>query len=445
MLTKDDNAILNEVAAGTLMGNLIRRYWMPALLSDELPTPDCTPIEVRLLGEDLVAFRDTEGRVGLVDACCPHRGSGMFYGRNEESGLRCVYHGWKFDVTGQCVDMPSEPPTSNFKDKLRIPSYPTYESGGIVWTYMGPKDKQPGFRDFGTEKLPREKWAARKSFQPMTWMQWMEGLMDTTHNSWLHHWKGRADLEDDGSDAPGVYNSQLSMEKFWGYDQAPDIRVHEDWHGFRAVGLRKTPNGHTHARLYAFTFPFRCGPGGRSFIVPRDDNSCYDYHFATVHDDMWSALVKDGGLFGVGPRQSRPPIPGFPYEQGDGNQRTLANKYLIDRDLQKDGTVFAGIPHVNSQDRMARQTSYTDRTKEHLGSLDRKIILVRRMLINAAKNLAKGIEPPALDPNLPYDKIGSPSKVLTPGEDWTVLGSERDPVFQRAAAEAVAAAPQVAS
>src|SRR5438105_3057044 len=196
------------------MGNLLRRYWMPAMLSVELPEPDCVPVEVRLLCEDLVAFRDTEGRAGLVDACCPHRGSGMFYGRNEENGLRCVYHGWKFDVTGQCVDMPSEPPASNFRDKVKIPSYPTHESGGIVWAYMGPKDKMTGFRDFGTENLPREKWQARKQTESMTWMQWMEGLMDTTHNSWLHHWKGRADLEDDGSDTPGAFGSRAGLEQF---------------------------------------------------------------------------------------------------------------------------------------------------------------------------------------------------------------------------------------
>jgi phthalate 4,5-dioxygenase oxygenase subunit len=432
VLTPDDNEILNHVGPGTPMGSLLRRYWVPALLSEELPEPDCVPTEVRLLGEDLVAFRDTEGNVGLVDSCCPHRGSGMFYGRNEESGLRCVYHGWKFDYTGQCVDMPSEPPTSVFKSKLKIPAYPCHESGGIVWTYMGPKDKMTGFRDFGTEGLPRERIRASKQFETMTWMQWMEGLMDTTHNSWLHDWKGRRALEDDGSDAPGVYQSQQGMEKFWGYDQAPDIRVTETWHGFRAAGLRKTPKGNTHARLYAFTMPFRCGPGGRSFIVPIDDETCWDYRFATVHDDMWSDLILDGGNF-FGERQRQ--LPGYPFQR-DGSAMTLENKYLIDRDLQKDGTIFAGIANVNAQDRMARQTSYTDRTKEHLGTLDRKIILVRRMLINAAKNLEKGIEPPALDPSLPYDKIGSPSKTLTLGEDWTLLGSELDPAFQGKAAVA---------
>jgi phenylpropionate dioxygenase-like ring-hydroxylating dioxygenase large terminal subunit len=429
MLTTEDNEILNHVGPGTPMGNLLRRYWTPALLSDEIPTPDCTPVEVRLLGEDLVAFRDTEGRVGLVDSCCPHRGSGMFYGRNEESGLRCVYHGWKFDVTGQCVDMPSEPPTSVFKDKLKIPAYPTHESGGVVWTYMGPKNQMTPFRDFGTENLPREEWYAKKTFEPMTWMQWMEGLMDSTHNSWLHGWKGAIDLEDDGSDAPGSYNGRTGIEKIRAFDKAPRIHVIETWHGFRAVALRDTPKGNTHARLYAFVMPYLCGPGGRSWIVPIDDDTCYDFRINTVNDEMLTQLTMDKG--------KTIPMAGDPFEknfagrrvENDGQVRNLANKFLIERDLQKDGTIFAGIANQNAQDIMARQTSYTDRTKEHLGSLDRKIILVRRMLINAAKNLAKGIEPPVLDPSLPYEKIGSPSKVLSPGEDWTVLGSELDPIY----------------
>ena len=136
MLTKEDNEIITHVGPGTLMGNLLRRYWTPALLSAELPAPDCNPVRVRLLGEDLVAFRDTEGRVGLVDVNCPHRGTSMFFGRNEENGLRCVYHGWKFDVTGQCTDMPSEPPFSIFKSKLQITAYPCQSpaaSSGPTW------------------------------------------------------------------------------------------------------------------------------------------------------------------------------------------------------------------------------------------------------------------------------------------------------------------------
>src|SRR6185312_2341065 len=136
MLKPEDNEKITRVGPGTPMGNLFRRYWLPVLLASELPEPDCPPVRVRVLGEDLIAFRATDGKVGLVDAFCPHRRAPMFFGRNEECGLRCVYHGWKFDVEGACVDMPSEPAESNFKTKVRIGAYPTHESGGIVWTYM---------------------------------------------------------------------------------------------------------------------------------------------------------------------------------------------------------------------------------------------------------------------------------------------------------------------
>src|ERR1700704_5230479 len=151
MLSREDNELLCRVGRGTAMGDLLRQYWMPFLPSTELPEPDCPPKKVRLLGEDLVAFRDTQGQVGLLAANCPHRGAALFFGRNEECGLRCVYHGWKFDTSGQCVDMPSEPAESNFKDKIRQTSYPTREWGSLIWVYMGPKDRMPD--------LPELEWA----------------------------------------------------------------------------------------------------------------------------------------------------------------------------------------------------------------------------------------------------------------------------------------------
>src|SRR3981081_4142807 len=138
MLTTKDNELLTRVGAGTPMGDLLRRFWLPAWLSDELSTPDCDPIRTRTLGEDLVAFRDSNGKVGIVSAFCPHRRAPLFFGRNEECGLRCVYHGWKFDPTGQCVDMPSEPAESDFRERIQVKAYPTYEVGGMIWIYMGP-------------------------------------------------------------------------------------------------------------------------------------------------------------------------------------------------------------------------------------------------------------------------------------------------------------------
>src|SRR5438270_8019426 len=147
MLSKEDNALVTRVGPGTPRGEMMRQYWVPGMASPELPAPDCDPVRVKLLGEELIAFRDSSGAIGLLGAHCPHRGASLFFGRNEECGLRCVYHGWKFDVTGQCMDMPNEPPESNFKNKIRHASYPCVEKAGVVWTYMGPPEKQPPMLD----------------------------------------------------------------------------------------------------------------------------------------------------------------------------------------------------------------------------------------------------------------------------------------------------------
>src|SRR5947209_7055671 len=147
MLSRDDNELLCRIGPGTPMGNLMRQYWIPAALSSELPEPDGAPVRIRLLGENLIAFRVSSGAVGLVQNQCPHRGTSLFYGRNEDDGLRCVYHGWKYDVTGRCVDMPNEPPETQFKDRIRHLAYPCEERGGVIWTYMGQARPAPPLPD----------------------------------------------------------------------------------------------------------------------------------------------------------------------------------------------------------------------------------------------------------------------------------------------------------
>src|SRR4030095_5927437 len=155
MLSREDNELMCQVGRGTPMRSLLRQYWMPCIPSFELPAPDCPPKKVRLLGEDLVAFRDSRGEVGLFAANCPHRGASLFFGRNEECGLRCAYHGWKFDVSGQCVDMPSEPDDSDFKHKVRARAYPCRDVNGVVWTYMGSRATPPPFPPPGGNHPPR--------------------------------------------------------------------------------------------------------------------------------------------------------------------------------------------------------------------------------------------------------------------------------------------------
>src|SRR5215211_4906340 len=187
MLSTQDNELLCRTGPGTAMGELFRRFWLPALLPSELPSPDCPPIRFRILGEDLVAFRDSAGRAGFVAQACPHRGASLFFGRNEENGLRCVYHGWKFDVSGACVDMPSEPAESNFKSKVSVTAYPSAERGGLVWIYMGPRNKQPALPDYqwclqpGAENSRAQKW-----MQESNYTQALEGNIDSAHVSFLH-------------------------------------------------------------------------------------------------------------------------------------------------------------------------------------------------------------------------------------------------------------------
>src|SRR5919202_6261410 len=175
MLSIEENELLTRVGPGTPMGELLRRFWLPALLSDELPDNDGDPIRTRTLGEDLVAFRDSNGKVGIVDAYCPHRRAPLFFGRNEESGLRCVYHGWKFDVDGQCVDMPNEPPESSFASKVHIRSYPCVERGGVVWTYMGKPDERPELPEWEWASLPAAQRHLSMRVQFCNWLQALEG------------------------------------------------------------------------------------------------------------------------------------------------------------------------------------------------------------------------------------------------------------------------------
>src|SRR6266540_5672457 len=199
MLGLEDNELLSRVGPGTLMGDLMREYWLPAIRADELSAPECPPLRVRLLGEELIGFRTTSGDVGLIQNACPHRGASLFFGRNEQEGLRCVYHGWKFDVTGACVDMPSEPAESNFKNKVRARAYPTYERNGIIWTYMGPRETPPPLSHI--ESATVEGVRVSKIMRDCNYMQALEGDIDTSHLAFLHNGAQRAENLPQGSQA----------------------------------------------------------------------------------------------------------------------------------------------------------------------------------------------------------------------------------------------------
>src|SRR5262245_32566747 len=187
MLTKEDNELLTRTGPGTPMGTLFRRFWWPALLPSELPSADSDPLRFRIMGEDLIAFRDSNGKVGFLAHNCPHRGASLFFGRNEEGGLRCVYHGWKFDTDGNCVDMPNEPAESDFKSKVRAVAYPAAEYAGVIWIYMGPPDKQPPLPQYQWCMQPNaERSTASKWMQDSNYAQALEGNIDSSHITFLH-------------------------------------------------------------------------------------------------------------------------------------------------------------------------------------------------------------------------------------------------------------------
>src|SRR4051794_9257197 len=197
MLSKVDNELITRTGPGTPMGNLFREYWLPAMLSRELPSPDCDPVRVMLLGEKLIAFRDTNGQVGLIQNHCPHRGASLFFGRNEESGLRCVYHGWKFAVDGTCIDMPNEPAESDFKSKVKAVAYPTRERGGVIWAYLGPERTPPELPQFEANMVADAQ--ANAVQMEANYFQILEGTIDTVHAGFLHRGAMRAEDQPDGT------------------------------------------------------------------------------------------------------------------------------------------------------------------------------------------------------------------------------------------------------
>src|SRR6266508_1435991 len=186
MLKREINELLTRTGPGTPMGELFRRYWLPALLAEELPENDCPPVRVKLLSERLIAFRDSDGRYGLIDEFCAHRGVSLWFGRSEEGGLRCAYHGWKYDVNGRCVEVPSEPEDSRFPQKVKLTSYPLVQVGDVLWTYLGDPVNQPELPEFEFVRVPSEQSYTSKRWQECNWLQALEGGIDSSHVSWLH-------------------------------------------------------------------------------------------------------------------------------------------------------------------------------------------------------------------------------------------------------------------
>jgi phenylpropionate dioxygenase-like ring-hydroxylating dioxygenase large terminal subunit len=412
MLRAEENERLVRVGPGTPAGELFRRYWQPAALSTELAERDGPPVRVRLLGEDLVAFRASDGRVGLVDAYCRHRRAPLFFGRNEDCGLRCVYHGWKFDVTGKCVDMPSEPADSPLKEGATLKAYPTCERGGVVWAYLGPTALRPGEPDFEWTRAPASHRTISKSFEAANYLQALEGGLDTTHVSFLHN------------------NKLGDRSNYFVRDGAPKIEVFETPYGYNYVSHRKFDDERNFVRLYQYIMPFQQMRPNIVFSNVNNDAKVprYDGHIWVPLDDetthVYNFMCGSDANCALDPDYVETIEAGYGRGRDDyvtGTFRlkaSLENDYFIDRQMQKTQT-FTGIKGINTQD-MATQEGMgpvVDRSREYLGTSDRAIVVMRKLLLDATAAVERGESPRGADA-ASYRGVRPYDAVLPAAADW---------------------------
>jgi len=403
MLRKEINELLTQTGTGTPMGELFRQYWVPALLARELPENDCAPVRVKLLGERLIAFRDSEGRYGLMDEFCAHRGASLWFGRNEESGLRCSYHGWKYDYTGQCVDVPSEPEESGFCAKIKLQAYPMIKIGDVLWTYMGDKESRPPEPVWEFATVPAEQTYTSKRWQECNWLQAMEGGIDSSHVSFLHSGSLKTDPLFRGAKG-NQYNQN---------DKKPMFEVAESDGGLLIGARRNAENDQYYWRITPWVMP------SFTMVPPRGDHPVHGHFWVPIDDEncwAWSFDYHPTRALTTEERQAMIDGYGVHSEYVPGTFRPLQNKdndYLMDREAQKRGEYYSGIKGIAMQDASLQESMgpIADRTKENLVSTDNGIIMARHRLRKAVTALRdKSVMPPGRDPS--HQLVRSVAKVL---------------------------------
>jgi len=411
MLSREENDRLTQVVSAP-MGELMRRYWVPACLSEEVAERDGTPLRVRIFGQPLVAFRDSSGRLGILDERCPHRLASLALGRNEEGGIRCVYHGWKFDVEGRCMEMPTEPEGYNFRDRMRTRSYPLREAGGLVWTYLGPPGAEPPFPGYDWTRLPKEQVAIIKVGERVNYLQAVEGAIDSSHSWFLHRdtiwdWKKRSEVSSDLS---------------------PRIEVHDEPYGFRYAAIRKpnaNPDSEKYVRVTQFVAPFTAliprplvlsEPAHVQIFVPVDD----------VHTMFYGVFFSQDGkpVDEAAQRAKHHVVPGVDLDPRWFRKANVDNWFMQDRELMKNGS-YTGIKGFTNQD-MACQESMgpvVDRTQEHLGTSDVAIIRMRRRMLEGLRRFEAGEPLIGQDAAIPYDRLRGDQGVIPIAERWQSVGA----------------------
>ena len=416
MLTHEENETLVRVGPGTAMGHLMRQYWIPFLGSSEV-VKDSQPHRVRLLGEDLVAFRDSAGKVGLVDHACPHRGAPMVFGRNQEQGLACIYHGWKFDTTGQCQDMPAEPANSPMCKRMKIKAYPVQERNGLLWAYMGPNaETPPPLPELEFNLVPESHRVLTFRVQECNWLQALEGEIDSAHAAILHGWRN---------------NSTISQWRQAG-DLSPTFECVAHDAGVSIAARRKDDQGQHYVRVNQFLMPFwTLVPPQKQYPelsghawVPIDDHHTLAIMFSYTPDqpfyDKTRKLFNEGykgretGHHSQHAYEKRPLTEPYPNYWSRYNR---ANAYTY--------TYEDGMPGLWLEDAACQSgvSPIYDRTKEHLGTSDTGVARVRRMLLDTVKKHGQGVTPPSAQQAALYMKRAISITTAADGQ-WKEVGKE---------------------
>ena len=423
MLTREQNELLCRVEGDAPMGGIMRRHWLPVCLSEEVTEKDGAPVRSRLVGESLVVFRDSSGKLGVLDEHCPHRGASLVFGRNEECGLRCLYHGWKFDVDGNILEMSAEPDGSALMKSLKQKSYPVREAGGFVWAWLGPKDEVREFEPPAWAPKPGIKYAIVKMHASCNWAQVLEGSIDSAHSSSLHSTNMPA--------AENVYGSTATDEAWYrpSNDKAPRMQFEPTPYGFRYAALRKpikNPEADQYVRTTLFIAPFTVliPPNNQynlaQMLVPMDDVNTMFYWIAW-HPDPKKGITQEAWRRFCAATVGEDLNPDFT------KKRTLQNMYQQDRAAMKNGD-FTGIRGIPTQD-MAMWESMgpiADRSLDHPGSSDMAVVQFRRMMMSAAKKFKEGGPAIGTTKHTPHVQLSSFEGIVPKSTDWRTLGVPAD-------------------
>jgi len=421
MMTREENELLCRVEGDAPMGQIMRRHWIPACLSEEVAEPDGKPVRTRLLGEDLIVFRDSDGKLGVLDEYCPHRRVSLAYARNEECGLRCLYHGWKMDVAGNVLEMASEPPESGFVDKVKMKAYPTHEWGGFVWAYMGPAETMSAFEPPAFAPTADTQVSIVKIRVNCNWAQILEGQIDSAHSSSLHS----SDMR------PARVDSAKAVDTHWlrpSTDKAPRLQVERTSYGFHYAAIRRpitnaATQDYIRKTVYIAPFTALIPPNNQynvtTVLAPIDDTHTA-FHFIAwnrsdnIDQEAW--------------RKFNVAQPGIDVDSDYRSLRTRDNDYGQDRSAMKLGN-FTGIRGIPNQDIAMWETMgpIADRTRERLGASDLAVVEFRRLMVDAARAFQeRGEVIGRTQPHIPHAGIASFQGMMPKGASWQAAGNAPD-------------------